>query len=55
MNSEAVYVRGMCLLRQGNPEKAVEYFKQVLTLDPDNQRARQSLRVSHTSSAILVM
>jgi DnaJ family protein C protein 7 len=36
----------MCLLKQGNPEKATEYFRQALQLDPDHHRSRIAIRRS---------
>jgi DnaJ family protein C protein 7 len=45
-NADAIYIRGMCLLKQGNPEKATEYFRQALQLDPDHHRSRIAIRRS---------
>ena len=45
-NVDAIYVRGMCLMKQGNVEKAVDFFRQALQLDPDHHRSRTAIRVS---------
>ena len=44
-NADAIYIRGMCIMRQGNPEKAMDYFKQALQFDPDHKTSRAAFRV----------
>ena len=44
-NADAIYIKGMCIMRQGNPEKAMEYFKQALQFDPDHKTSRGAFRV----------
>nr|XP_053632479.1 uncharacterized protein LOC128688606 [Cherax quadricarinatus] len=39
-NADAIYVRGMCLYYQDNPEAAFNHFQHVLRLAPDHQKAR---------------
>lgn len=40
-NADAIYVRGMCLYYQDNPEAAFTHFQHVLRLAPDHSKARQ--------------
>ncbi|XP_071545032.1 uncharacterized protein [Panulirus ornatus] len=39
-NADAIYVRGMCLYYQDNPDAAFSHFQHVLRLAPDHQKAR---------------
>lgn len=39
-NSDALFVRGMCLYYQDNAEKAFQHFQRVLQFSPDHQKAR---------------
>ncbi|KAK3753326.1 hypothetical protein QZH41_015276 [Actinostola sp. cb2023] len=39
-NTDAIYVRGLCLYYQDNVEKAYQHFTQVMRRDPDNKKAR---------------
>ena len=48
-NVDAIYVRGMCLMKQGNEEKAVDFFRQALQLDPDHHRSRAAIKVSQAN------
>lgn len=40
-NSDALYVRGMCLYFQDNVEKAFQHFQRVLQYSPDHEKAKQ--------------
>ena len=39
-NSDALYVRGMCLYYQDNTEKAFQHFQRVLQYTPDHDKAK---------------
>lgn len=39
-NSDALYVRGMCLYFQDNVEKAFQHFQRVLQYSPDHEKAK---------------
>lgn len=39
-NSEALFVRGMCLYYQDNAEKAFQHFQRVLQYSPDHSKAK---------------
>jgi len=39
-NSDALYVRGMCLYYQDNAEKAFQHFQRVLQYSPDHAKAQ---------------
>lgn len=39
-NSDALYVRGMCLYYQDNAEKAFQHFQRVLQFNPDHLKAK---------------
>ena len=45
MNSDAIYVRGICLYYQDSIDKAFQHFQQVLRLAPDHQKAKEVYRV----------
>lgn len=56
-NADAIYIKGMCIMRQGNPEKAVDYFKQALQFDPDHKTSLAAFRVcvcAHVQTALYV-
>ncbi|XP_045119494.1 uncharacterized protein LOC123509333 [Portunus trituberculatus] len=40
-NVDAIYVRGMCLYYQDNPEAAFNHFQHVLRLAPDHHKAKE--------------
>ncbi|KAK8379553.1 hypothetical protein O3P69_019468 [Scylla paramamosain] len=40
-NVDAIYVRGMCLYYQDNPEVAFNHFQHVLRLAPDHHKAKE--------------
>jgi DnaJ family protein C protein 7 len=39
-NSDALFVRGMCLYYQDNAEKAFQHFQRVLQYSPDHLKAK---------------
>lgn len=39
-NSDALYVRGLCLYYQDNVEKAFQHFQRVLQYSPDHEKAK---------------
>ena len=39
-NSDALFVRGMCLYYQDNNEKAFQHFQRVLQYSPDHAKAK---------------
>lgn len=39
-SADAVYVRGLCLYYKDNLDKGITHFQQVLTLDPDHNKAK---------------
>lgn len=39
-NVDAIYVRGICLYYQDNPEKAFQHFQRVLQYSPDHEKAK---------------
>ncbi len=43
--ADAVYVRGLCLYREDNLEKALTHFQHVLRLEPDHARAKEGYKV----------
>lgn len=45
-NSDALYVRGMCLYYQGNSEVAFQHFQRVLQYEPDHQKAKDFYKSS---------
>jgi DnaJ homolog subfamily C member 7 len=44
MNSDALYVRGMCLYYLDNTEKAFQHFQRVLQYSPDHEKAKNFYR-----------
>jgi tetratricopeptide (TPR) repeat protein len=46
---DELYVAGLEAFAKGNLERAVEYWEQVLELDPDFQPARANLEIARTS------
>ncbi|XP_027043657.1 dnaJ homolog subfamily C member 7-like [Pocillopora damicornis] len=44
LNSDALYVKGLCLYYQDYVDKAFQHFSQVLRRDPDHKKARLALK-----------
>jgi len=44
INSDALYVKGLCLYYQDFVDKAYQHFNQVLRRDPDHKKARVALK-----------
>ena len=45
MNSDALYVRGLCLYYEDMVDKAFQHFQQVLRLAPDHSKAKEVYKV----------
>ncbi|XP_031561441.1 dnaJ homolog subfamily C member 7-like [Actinia tenebrosa] len=50
-NTDAIYVRGLCLYYQDNVEKAYQHFIQVMKRDPDHKKARILLKKAKSLQA----
>lgn len=46
MNSDALYVRGLCLYYEDMVDKAFQHFQQVLRLAPDHSKAKEIYKVN---------
>lgn len=46
MNSDALYVRGLCLYYEDMVDKAFQHFQQVLRLAPDHGKAKEIYKVN---------
>lgn len=44
LNSDALYVKGLCLYYQDYVDRAFQHFSQVLRRDPDHKKARLALK-----------
>ncbi|KAK3083542.1 hypothetical protein FSP39_025158 [Pinctada imbricata] len=51
MNSDAIYVRGLCLYYQDSIDKAFQHFQQVLRLAPDHVKAKEVYRKAKALTA----
>ena len=52
-NADAIYVRGMCLYYQDNPDAAFTHFQHVLRLAPDHQKGSWYLQGQNPKRFVL--
>ena len=47
INSDAMYIRGLCLYNKDDIDKALIHFQQALRLAPDHPKAKEAYKVKH--------
>lgn len=54
MNADALFVRGLCLYHEDSIEKAQNHFRQVLRLNPDHRKSKETFKVVNSESFMLL-